>query len=153
MVVFALFTMSSTIAGGPSGDFDAANFTAKMSVSHPAVGDTIEIVLTTTLPENLHIYGVVNECNGIGPLPPFWENIELVDMEMVGDLYHGSEAEIVTDDIFECDLSMFSHKAEFRQKVKITGHHTNFKANFTYQMCSDALCKSFTYQAVIGHQH
>ncbi|MFT5480906.1 MAG: thiol:disulfide interchange protein, partial [Bacteroidia bacterium] len=124
-------------------DFSDAPFKTSFSKTDVKVGDVVEIILKTDIADHLHIFGVKNECDGMGSKPPEWKKLSLNDASFVGPIYHGIKADELTDDFFNCLLTQFEHKAEFRQKIKITGLNPAVSGEFWYQMCSESLCKDF----------
>lgn len=137
----AILILVSTILNAQ--DFGAADFKLSVSKSSIKVGETIDLVFKTDIPDGLHIYANAGNCE-IGPKKPwFEEELTLTDCEFVGKIYDGIKPHEYTDDLFGCDVSDFSGKADFRQKLKITGKNPKITGEFWYQMCSDERCKDF----------
>ncbi len=126
-------------------DFDAANFSIYVSKTKATVGETIVLSFTTSIPDGLHIYAVEGDCQ-VGPKKPWFEDeLTLTDCEFVGSIYDGIKPHVYEDDLFNCMVSDFAGKADFKQKLKITGPNPAITGEFWYQMCSDARCKDFGY--------
>lgn len=127
-------------------NFTDAPFSVRTNVSEAKKGDVIELIFSTDIEDGLWIYGVITKCF-VGPQPPELRDPKMVDMELVGGLDHGKvKHKMVEDPDFECTYSKFLHKAEIRQKVKITGDNPSIEGIFFYQMCSNMICKSFEYE-------
>ncbi len=126
-------------------DFGAAGFSHNVSNTNVKIGEVIKLTFKTSIPKDLHIYANAGDCE-FGPKAPWFEDeLVLSDCEFVGVIYDGFEPHKYFDDLFGCNVSDFGGKAEFVQKVKITGNNPTITGEFWYQMCSDERCKDFGY--------
>jgi thiol:disulfide interchange protein len=114
-----------------------------------AVGDVIEVVFTTDIPEGFHIYGSVDECNGLGPIMSELVMNDHRSYELVGPL---KEVGIhkVFDDIFNCNVGQFDEKAKFIQKIRILKANPIIEGSLDYQMCNEGSCVLHKYPFTVS---
>lgn len=122
----------------------AANWNHSVSSSTLKVGDEIEVVFKTDIPDGYHIYS-----NDYGDCPPVkakfnWDkdaSYQLVGVAKPIGSHH------YTDEIFECEVADFEKKAEFRQKIKVLSPNPKISGILEYQMCTDdGMCVLFEYE-------
>ena len=136
----ALFFLASSVFGQkvPSADWSYA--ITKRDVK---VGEVIEVIFATPIPEGYHIYS-----NDYGDCPPVKAHFTYNENSSF-DLVGGAKAigsHHYTDDIFECEVADFENKAEFRQQIKLLSSNPNIEGVLEYQMCtSDGMCVLFEY--------
>jgi len=135
-----LFFLASSVFGQkvPSADWSYA--ITKRDVK---VGEVIEVIFATPIPEGYHIYS-----NDYGDCPPVKAHFTYNENSSF-DLVGGAKAigsHHYTDDIFECEVADFENKAEFRQQIKLLSSNPNIEGVLEYQMCtSDGMCVLFEY--------
>ena len=135
-----LFFLASSVFGQkvPSADWSYA-----ISKRDVKVGEVIEVIFATPIPEGYHIYS-----NDYGDCPPVKVHFTYNENSSF-DLIGGAKAigsHHYTDDIFECEVADFENKAEFRQQIKLLSSNPNIEGVLEYQMCtSDGMCVLFEY--------
>ncbi|MDG1720981.1 MAG: cytochrome c biogenesis protein CcdA [Bacteroidia bacterium] len=140
LFLLGLFFLVSSVFGQkvPSADWSYA-----ITKSNVKVGDVIEVIFTTPIPEGYHIYS-----NDYGDCPPVKAHFTYNENSSF-DLIGGAKAigsHHYTDDIFECEVADFENKAEFRQQIKLLSSNPNIEGVLEYQMCtSDGMCVLFEY--------
>lgn len=143
--VLFIFSLGLGFSQAAGQDVTPAKFAISSSVSSTSVGDVIEISFKAPIPEHLHIYANVGDCE-VGPKKPWYEALMFNDCEFVGNILDGYKPHVYQDDIFGCEVSDFSGKADFRQKLKITGDNPTVTGEFWYQICSESMCLDFPYK-------
>ncbi len=112
-----------------------AKWSYSVSVQNAEIGEEVEIVFVASIDLNWDLYSSDNTLDP-GPLPAVFEFEKSSAYEVVGDIKPvGAKKKF--DSIFEGDVTYFSGKAEFRQKVKILAENPVVKGTFSYQVCSD----------------
>tara|TARA_Y100000385_G_scaffold49045_1_gene45500 strand:- start:2811 stop:4991 length:2181 start_codon:yes stop_codon:yes gene_type:complete len=140
LILFGLFFLASSVFGQkvPSADWSYA-----ISKRDVKVGEVIEVIFATPIPEGYHIYS-----NDYGDCPPVKAHFTYNENSSF-DLIGGAKAigsHHYTDDIFECEVADFENKAEFRQQIKLLSSNPNIEGVLEYQMCtSDGMCVLFEY--------
>lgn len=99
------------------------------------VGDEIEIIFRVTVIENWYIYSSDIDPE-IGPTPTTVEFEENSSFELVGDLFP-IEPKKKYDDIWGADITYFTGRGEFRQKVKVLSKDFKLSGLLDFQTCSD----------------
>ena len=140
LFLLGLFFVTSFVFGQK---VPPANWSHNISKSNAKVGDVIEVIFTTSIPEGYHIYS-----NDYGDCPPvkakFIYNQNL-SFELVGNA-KAIGSHHYMDDIFECEVADFENKAEFRQQIKLLSSKPDIEGVLEYQMCtSDGMCVIFEY--------
>ncbi|MBD8488761.1 thioredoxin family protein [Echinicola sp. CAU 1574] len=115
-----------------------------LSKEAPFVGDEIELIFKAEIPENWYVYS-----NDFDPdLGPMITELSLEGssgFEKVGGLTP-IKPKRKMDEIWEGEVSYFTGKAEFRQKVKITEAAVKIVGVMSYQMCSDVTGQCVPYE-------
>ncbi|WP_200975091.1 cytochrome c biogenesis protein CcdA [Echinicola sp. 20G] len=115
-----------------------------LSKEAPFVGDEIELIFKAEIPENWYVYS-----NDFDPdLGPMITELSLEGssgFEKVGGLTP-IKPKRKMDEIWEGEVSYFTGKAEFRQKVKITETAVKIVGVMSYQMCSDVTGQCVPYE-------
>lgn len=128
---------------------EPAVWSSKYSSNKVELGKTVEIIFTAPLEEGFHIYSNDFEIpGGCGPQKAVF-SYTADGAEIIGKAKPINPRHYV-DDIWElvCEsgaVSDFEHKAEFRQKVKITSLDPKISGKLDYQICNDGGCLSFAY--------
>ncbi|GAB3658906.1 thioredoxin family protein [Echinicola sediminis] len=106
-----------------------------VSKDNPSVGEEVTLIFKAEIPQNWYIYS-----NDFDPdLGPMLTELSLEassGLEKIGNLEPVSPKRKM-DEIWEGEVSYFTGKAEFRQKVKITDEQAKVSGVMSYQMCSD----------------
>lgn len=106
-----------------------------LSEQSAKVGDEIDLIFKAEIPQNWYIYS-----NDFDPdLGPMLTELSLEGsegLEKVGKL-QAINPKRKMDEIWEGEVSYFTGKGEFRQKIKITAEQVQVNATVSYQMCSD----------------
>lgn len=122
----------------------AANWNHTVDKTTLNVGDEIEVIFKTDIPDGYHIYS-----NDYGDCPPVkakfnWDKsptFKLIGTAKPIGSHH------YTDEIFECEVADFEKKAEFRQKIKVLNPNPKITGLLEYQMCTDdGMCVLFEYE-------
>src|SRR5689334_19310244 len=130
-IVFSLFFAASATAQ----ILQPAKLSSALSKADAKAGEEIELIITATIDEGWYVYsvGFDPEC---GPIP-FSITLDKSDSyEAVGVLRAINDKK-KHDDIFDCDVIIFEHKAEFRQSIKVLKDNPSIKGTFEGQACSE----------------
>ena len=100
-------------------------------------GKNAEIVLTATIDDTWHIYGL--EETDKGPIATKIEFNNLVGAELNGGLEIRTEAHTIFDNMFECEITSFEKTAVFAQKIKITEEDWGVGVVASGQACSEVV--------------
>ncbi|WP_186757141.1 protein-disulfide reductase DsbD family protein [Echinicola salinicaeni] len=108
------------------------------------VGEEIDLIFRAEIPKNWYIYS-----NDFDPdLGPMLTELSLEGskgLEKVGEL-QAIDPKRKIDEIWEGEVSYFTGKGEFRQKIKITSEQVKVNATLGYQMCSDVTGQCVPYE-------
>lgn len=137
-------TIASAFNASAQDKIPPADWKVSVSNKDVKIGDVVEIVLKTDIPDEYHIYSndFSEDC------PPQKAKLTFIDndgsYEVVGKMTpKGSEK--LMDDIFMCEVSIFHHHAEFKQKIRILKANPKIKASLFYQMCTEEQCVNFDF--------
>jgi thiol:disulfide interchange protein len=112
-----------------------ATWTFEISKSTAKVGDEIEIILRATIDEKWYMYA--NDFNpDCGPLLTEIQFSNPVNFVVSGPT-KAVKSVAKHDEIFDCDVKIFKHTAEFRQKIKITGSPLKISGSIAGQVCTE----------------
>jgi Thiol:disulfide interchange protein len=76
-----------------------------------------------------------------GPVPTSFSFVKSPDFETVGKIIELSNAESVYDNSFEMQVSFYSQRAEFVQKIRVkNGNPFKIKGSIEYMSCNDQRC-------------
>jgi hypothetical protein len=109
----------------------------------PRAGQEIELVFTATIPAGWLMYS--NDFDpDLGPMITTFTFTPHASYKLVGKPVPVNPKR-KHDEVFEGEVSYFSGKAEFRQKVKILSSNPVIKGEIEYQICNekDGLCVMF----------
>ncbi|MES2679196.1 MAG: protein-disulfide reductase DsbD domain-containing protein [Bacteroidota bacterium] len=109
------------------------------SATYKAISATEgEIIINAKIDKNWHIYS--QTASSAGPVPTSFNFEPVKNFKLLGTPTEIGAHEIF-DKTFDAQISSFSDKAEFRQKIKITGK-PGFMIPFTveYMSCNDMMC-------------
>jgi len=119
-----------------------ATWSYKLSNDKVEIGAEIELIFNVKLEDTWHLYTADLDPE-IGPLPTVFEFTPHQSYELVGDMQQIGVHKVY-DEIWEADITYFSEKAEFRQKIKVLEADLNLSGRYEYQVCTtvDGLCIS-----------
>jgi thiol:disulfide interchange protein len=120
-----------------------ATWTFEISKSSAKVGEELELIFKATIDDKWYMYA--NDFNpDCGPLLT-----EIQFSNTTNFVVSGPTKAIKSvpkhDEIFDCDVKIFKHTAEFRQKIKVTGSPLNISGSIGGQVCTeiDGKCVPF----------
>jgi len=98
-----------------------------------------DLIFTAGIENKWHLYGQ-NLPEG-GPIPTSFQFGESVSYERIGEVEEITEPEVKFDPSFNMDLTMFSHKAIFKQKIKVLSQEGfTINGSIEYMCCDDERC-------------
>lgn len=107
----------------------------RISAVNPAVGDTVEVVLTAELPPHALVYSSDFKSD-IGPQPTTLDLVGSEGIEAVGPV-RSVDAKRKTDKTWDIELGYFETKAELRQTVRITRADFVVRGKVAGQLCDE----------------
>lgn len=105
----------------------------KPSATEAKIGEEIELIFTTDIPEGMHIYANDYKCDPM-MVEIFFDGNPAKSYETSGNAL-AIGAHRYMDDVFECEVSNWAKKAELRQKVKILTADPIVSGILQYQVC------------------
>ncbi len=121
-----------------------ADWSHSFSKKEVMVGDFVELVFTAPVPEPYYVYSNDFLCE-FGAEPASFAFEENGTYQLVGKPIPTNPKKKF-DDIFQCDISIFKKKAEFRQKLRVLKENFSISGAMHYQMCSDEACVQHDYE-------
>ena len=122
----------------------SANWSYTIDKTEAKVGDKIEVIFTTPIPEGYHIYS--NDYGDCPPLKAVFNYTQNSSFELLGEAKAVGSHHYI-DDVFECEVADFEKKAEFRQQIKLRSSNPDIVGVLEYQMCtSHGMCVLFEYE-------
>ncbi|MDA3821646.1 MAG: thioredoxin family protein [Bacteroidales bacterium] len=111
----------------------------KWTFSTEQTGDNeFEIVYKATIDMPWHLYSAFLPENGPIATKPYYKDAE--GYELVGELVEVIKPKVKFDEGFQMEVGTIDRRAEFRQKIKITGTSARIKGEIEYQVCDDSNC-------------
>ncbi len=108
------------------------------SFEQTATGES-ELVFEALIDDTWHLYS--QHLPEGGPIPTSFVFEGSDNYKRIGEVVEVTEADVVYDSSFELELKMFSHKAEFRQKIEIIGQEDFIlKGYVEFMSCDDERC-------------
>lgn len=100
------------------------------------VGDEIELIFKVAVEDNWYIYAndFDPEC---GPLLTKVALTSNAGFKTIGEL-KAINPKTKHDEVFGCDVKIFEHTGEFRQKIKILSTNLNLSGTYDGQTCTEA---------------
>ncbi|MEJ0055162.1 MAG: protein-disulfide reductase DsbD domain-containing protein [Bacteroidota bacterium] len=112
-----------------------AKWSYSASNQAPAVGDEIDLIFSATIEDNWYLYSSEFPCED-GPIKTTVTFKPHASYKLVGGL-KAINPLAKHDDVFDCDVKIFKHKGEFRQKIKVLNASLVIDGEAEYQTCSD----------------
>ncbi len=100
--------------------------------------NTFELVMTAELEKDWHLYAMDIEPGG--PIPTSFTFEPGAGFTLSGKTVEVTKPEVKFDNSFSMNIGMHSGKAEFRQKVTVTGSQVTVKGYVTFMSCDDKQC-------------
>jgi len=98
-----------------------------------------ELVFRATIDMPWHLYSAFVPDGGPLPTKPFFNESE--DYTLVGDIIEVTKPKVKYDQGFDMEIGSISGRAEFRQKVRVSGPGPHaITGEIQYQVCDDATC-------------
>ncbi len=133
LIVLALFAVNTVLN---AQILKPAKWSYEVSKEPLKVGDEVDLIFHVTVDDGWHIFSSDFECE-IGPIVTTIEYEKSNTYKLIGGLRAINPSKKY-DEIFECNYTYFSHKGEFRQKIKILKANPQIKITSEYQVCTDA---------------
>ncbi len=112
-----------------------ATWTFEVSKKNVKVGDEIDLIFKSTIEDKWYMYA--NDFNpDCGPLLTELQLANTNNFRLVGKL-KAINSLPKHDEIFDCDVKIFKHQAEFRQKIKVTGSPLVISGTIAGQVCTE----------------
>src|SRR5688572_5237319 len=110
-------------------------WTWQLSSTSIHVGDEIELILKATIDKDWYIYA--NEFDPeCGPMLTTLTLTPDASFKAIGTL-KAINSKAKHDEIFDCDVKIFSEKAEFRQKIKVLSTNLKISGEYEGQVCTE----------------
>jgi thiol:disulfide interchange protein len=112
-----------------------AKWKTEVSTTNAAVGDELELIFKATIDDSWYLYSndFDPEC---GPLLTELQFTGVKNFQLVGKM-KAINSVAKHDEIFGCDVKIFKHTGEFRQKIKVTGTPLKISGNIQGQVCTE----------------
>lgn len=110
-----------------------------ISKANPQPGDEIEVLFEAEIDPVWYLYSLGFDAD-CGPIPTTFEWKTDPSYTLIGDVRAvGDKAKF--DEVFQCDIRMFTGKAQFVQKVKVNDPAFTLQGEIAYQACKEnGLC-------------
>lgn len=134
LLVFSLLLIS--LVSGFGQVLEPAKWSWAASKKSVIVGDELELIFTVTIDDNWYIYAndFDPEC---GPMLTEVKFPTTKGFKPVGKL-KAINAQTKHDEVFGCDVKIFKHTGEFRQKIKVVSQDLAIAGTYEGQTCTDA---------------
>ena len=97
-----------------------------------------ELIFRATIDDGWHLYSQFIKEGG--PEPTEFGFDSIAELQLIGAVEERGDLETSYDPNFEMELKMFSHEAEFVQRVKIDGNNVEFNGFLYFMTCDDEQC-------------
>ncbi|MGC4023272.1 MAG: cytochrome c biogenesis protein CcdA [Cyclobacteriaceae bacterium] len=121
-----------------------AKWTTDVSKKEAKAGEEITLIFKATIDNNWYLYSTEFPCED-GPIKMSYEFKPDKSYELVGGIVAINPIDKY-EKTFECDVKIFKHTAEFRQKIKVLSAPLKISGGYEYQVCSEGI----TLQCVPG---
>ncbi len=101
-------------------------------------GNTFELVMSAELEKDWHLYAMDIEPGG--PIATSFTFEPGAGFTLSGKTVEVTKPEVKFDNSFSMNIGMHSDRAEFRQKVTVTGSPVTVKGYVTFMSCDDKQC-------------
>jgi len=120
-----------------------AKWTSSVSKTDVKAGDEIELIFKAHIDDKWYLYSnnFDPEC---GPVLTTIEFSNIKNFQLVGDLKAINPLD-KHDEIFDCDVKIFKHDGEFRQKIKVLGP-VSISCTMAGQVCTEIDGKCIQYE-------
>ena len=131
--IFSLSLLTLFALNATSQNIPPAKWSVKVSVAEAKIGDVVELVFTTAMPDGIHIYANDYKCD------PVMAEVILDNNASISALGKPKAigAHRYMDDVFGCEVNEWKKKADFRQKIKVLKANPTVSGILEYQMCTD----------------
>ena len=103
------------------------------------VENEYDLIFTAGIENKWHLYS--QKLPEGGPIPTSFQFAESGHYESIGEVEEITEPEVKFDPSFNMDLTMFSHEAIFKQKIKVISQEGfTIKGSLEYMCCDDERC-------------
>lgn len=120
-----------------------AKWTTSVSKTDVKAGDEIELIFKAHIDDRWYLYA--NDFDpDCGPMLTTIEFADIKNYQLVGELKAINPTN-KHDETFDCDVKIFKHDGEFRQKIKVLGPITSITTTLQGQVCTeiDGKCVPF----------
>ena len=98
-----------------------------------------DLIFTAGIENKWHLYS--QKLPEGGPIPTSFQFGESLNYERIGEVEEITEPEVKFDPSFNMDLTMFSHEAVFKQKIKVLSQEGfTINGSLEYMCCDDERC-------------
>ncbi|TAF64679.1 MAG: DUF255 domain-containing protein [Cytophagales bacterium] len=112
-----------------------AKWSVSSSVQEAKIGDEINIIFNVSLQKNWYLYSTDFDPD-LGPQITEFQFKANPSYELIGKIQPiGSKKKF--DEVWQGDITYFTEKAQFVQKVKIKSTNPIIEGSYSYQVCSD----------------
>ncbi len=132
-----VFIVFSSIASAQV--LQPAKLVAKNPTQTIKVGDEIELSIMATIDKSWHLYSLIEAgrfSEDCGPIPLTISFLKHKSYALIGDL-RAINPESKHEKVFDCDVLIFNHTGEFRQKIKVLSADLTILGKYDGQACSD----------------
>jgi thiol:disulfide interchange protein len=97
-----------------------------------------ELIFTAAIDKNSHIYSM--DIPDGGPIPTSFKFDSLPGYKLDGKTYEATKPVELNDEAFGFKIKTFSTRAEFRQKILISGSSVKVTGTVNFMACNNATC-------------
>lgn len=136
VLFFVIITLSNIYSQFPMAEMDPVTW----SFSKTDMGEgKYELRFTAEIDEPWHVYAIKQEQTG--PIPTSFTFTVPEGVKLEGELTELTKAVVKFDEGFRFDVGAYYNKAEFLQKVSVSGSgELNLQGSVEYQCCNDETC-------------
>jgi thiol:disulfide interchange protein len=146
VVLLSLFAFSSR-----SQVLTPATWTYQLSNPNPKAGEEVDIIFKASIQDKWYMYS--NDFDpDCGPLLTDFSFQNPKNYKVVGKV-RAINPQVKHDEAFDCDVKIFKHTAEFRQKIKVLASPLKISVSAQGQVCTevDGKCIPFDEEIVIDN--
>src|ERR1035437_4200296 len=97
-----------------------------------------ELIFTAAIDKNSHIYSMDIPIGG--PIPTSFRFESLPGYKLDGKTYEATKPVELNDEAFGFKIKTFSTRAEFRQKILVSGSSAKVTGTVNFMACNNATC-------------